>query len=530
MKIKLQPTHWLYFAILVLLLPALLINLGLLTFIDDESIRSLVALEMKLSGNLVVPTMHGAFYYNKPPLFNWILLLFFHLSGQVNEWTARIPTVFCLLGYGATIFYFFRRHFGLKPAFWGAFALITCGRVLFWDSMLALIDICFSWVIFTSFMVLFHLGEKKQFFRLFLLTYILTAIGFLLKGLPALVFQATTLLAYFLYTGQFRRLFSPHHILGILTLATILGVYYFAYSQYNDLGILAKTLFSESSKRTVVRFGWGETLLHFFSFPFEMVYHFLPWTLMIIYFFNKKIYAWIRKDPFITFNLITFLANILVYWTSPEVYPRYLLMLAPLIFSSYFYLHQLHQEMNSWQYRFLGNLFLVVAFILPIAGLLPLFLERTQATPFLYLKSGFISLGFAVLAYLYWQLKTERITVLIAMLLVGRIAFGWFVLPDRNREDFGDICRQTSIAAGQNFAQTPLYILGDTDMQPTNSFYLTQSRGKIIPRIAPRNLLEGYYIINPLQYPDIQGKKVGEIKVRHGQLTYDIRKLTQKAD
>ena len=52
---KLTYRHWLYLAALVLLAPALLINLGLMTFIDDEGIRSLVALEMKFSGNYITP-------------------------------------------------------------------------------------------------------------------------------------------------------------------------------------------------------------------------------------------------------------------------------------------------------------------------------------------------------------------------------------------------------------------------------------------------------------------------------------------
>ena len=64
-----------YILAIVLLIPALLINLGLLAFIDDEGIRSLVALEMKLSGNYITPTLHGMYYYNKPPLYNWLLLV-----------------------------------------------------------------------------------------------------------------------------------------------------------------------------------------------------------------------------------------------------------------------------------------------------------------------------------------------------------------------------------------------------------------------------------------------------------------------
>ena len=65
----------------VLLLPALLINLGLMSFIDDEGIRSLVALEMRLSGNYMAPTMNGEWYYNKPPLFKWIRLGYYQVFG-----------------------------------------------------------------------------------------------------------------------------------------------------------------------------------------------------------------------------------------------------------------------------------------------------------------------------------------------------------------------------------------------------------------------------------------------------------------
>ena len=211
---KLTYRHWLYLAALVLLAPALLINLGLMTFIDDEGIRSLVALEMKFSGNYITPTIHGAYYYNKPPLYNWILLLFFELQGQVNEFTARIPTVLCTLGYAGTIFYFSRRHFDTKTAFLNAMFYITCGRVLFWDSMLALIDTCFSWVVFTSFMVIYHQFQKENWLKLFLFSYLLAAAGFLMKGLPAVVFQGTTLLVYFAYRRRFWKLFSWQHVLG----------------------------------------------------------------------------------------------------------------------------------------------------------------------------------------------------------------------------------------------------------------------------------------------------------------------------
>ena len=159
-----KQTTWLYIAAIILLIPALLINLGLLTFIDDEAIRALVALEMKLSGNYITPTLHGEFYYKKPPLFNWILILFFNVFGRVDEFIARLPTVVAIFGYGFTIYYFVRKHMSRNQALFAAFLFITCGRMIFYDSILALIDIIFSWCMFTLFMVTYHLFEKGKVF------------------------------------------------------------------------------------------------------------------------------------------------------------------------------------------------------------------------------------------------------------------------------------------------------------------------------------------------------------------------------
>lgn len=525
MSVKQLPEKWLYVAALLLLFPALLINLGLMTFIDDEAIRSLVALEMKLSGNYIAPTLHGEFYYNKPPLYNWFLLLFFNAFGQINEFTARLSTLFCLLGYAATVYYYFRKHFDARTAFLNAFFLITCGRILFWDSLLGLIDIGFSWITFTLFMVIFHEFERGNWRKLFLLSYLLTAAGFMMKGLPAVVFQGTTLLVWFVLKGQFRRLFSVWHFVGGVLFLAIVGAYYFAYHQYNSLENVFTTLFSESSKRTVVQFGWWKTVLHFFTFPFEMVYHFLPWSLMILYCLRKDFLQRLREHPLMLFNAVAFLANILIYWTSPEVYPRYLLMLNPLLFSMFLYLHPLHEAARTWQYKTI-QVFLL-SFCIGIAGLsfLPLFLERTQGIPYLALKT--LPLIVALVLATYWMFRApdRRLLLTVFILLIFRIGFNWFVLPDRHAEDFGTRCRSTTIEAGKLFPDRLMYVYKDIDMQPTTSFYLTNARKKIIPVVREMTDSSALYIINPGETPGLDYQKVGEFLVRHGERTYDVGQI-----
>jgi 4-amino-4-deoxy-L-arabinose transferase-like glycosyltransferase len=514
--------HWIYWAIIIVIFPALLINLGLLTFIDDESIRALVALEMDLSGNYIVPTLHGEQYYNKPPLYNWIILLFYKMFGRVDEFVARMPTIVCLLGYGATIFYFFRKHYDFRTAFITALVFITCGRVLFWDSILGLIDICFSWVVFTSFMIVYHEFERGRFWRLFFFTYLLTAAGFLLKGLPAIAFQGITLVVYFAWRRKFWKLFSAAHILNGLLCLAIIGSYYWAYSQYFPLDSLLERLLSESAKRTVVNYGWWNTVLHFFTFPFEMVYHFLPWALFIIYFIRKDILSLLQADRFITFNALIFLANIILYWTSPEVYPRYLLMHAPLIFAVYIYLHQKHREEKTWQFKTLQWLFLGACALVSLGSFAPLFIERTQGVDNLWLKTLPVAFALVGTTYLYWKNRDQYVLYLILFLLVFRVGFNFLVLPDRNDNDYGDLCRASTIEIGKTYADRKMYVYKDVFMQHTNSFYLTNARGAIVPRAYDSFEGDALYIIDEEYSRQVKYDSIDHFKGRHWRSIYDI--------
>jgi len=517
---------WPYLLCVVVLFPALLLNLGLMTFIDDEGIRSLVALEMMHSGDFIVPTWHGEYYYKKPPLFNWILILFFSTFGRVEEWVARLPTICALAGFAITIYYFFRKHYSRKISFLNAFLVITCGRILFWDSMLALIDILFSWVMFSSFMIVYHQMERQRYRQLFMLTYLLAAIGFLLKGLPAVVFQGITLIVYFTYKRQVKHMFSTSHLAGIGVFILLVGSYYLIYYQHNPLlEDLFRTLFAESSKRTAVEFGVGKTLLHILTFPFEMFYHFLPWSLMILYFFRRDVKKLLSNDSFLTFNLIVFGSNILIYWISPQVYPRYLLMFTPLIFSSFLYLHTVHRSENTWQYKFILRSFAVSIIVITLGSLAPLFLERTADTPMLMPKVFFLFTTLSLATLTFFRYQEWRLISIVFLLLVFRIGFNWFVLPDRNQNDFGDLCRESTLAVGQKFQDQKLYIFGETEMQATNTFYLLKARDEITIRNSDVDKGEALWIIDPIKYPYLNYEKMADFRVRHGQLTYDIGKF-----
>ncbi|WP_168797603.1 ArnT family glycosyltransferase [Neolewinella litorea] len=518
---------WYYIGAIVLLFPALLIHLGLAVFIDDEAIRALVAQEMLWSENFIAPTLHADAYLNKPPLWNWILALSFSLHGAAGEWAARLPTVVSLLGFGLTTYAFSRRYFGNYLAFVHALTVVTCGRMLFWDSMLALIDVCFSWVVYTQIMLLYHFGRRGQWWQAFGWTYLLTAVAFMLKGLPAIVFQGITVFAILGWQRAWIQLVRPAHLVSGLGCLLLLGLYYSAYAQYVDLGVVAERLLSESGKRTAVAHGPWETVRHLLAFPFEMSYHFLPWTLLLVYLLRRGSWALVRKNDYAAFCLLAFAVHLPVYWLSPNVYPRYLLMLFPLLFASLLWLHRLHSVDRSRSYQLLRYLLLgvmsLVAAALPFAPLVP---AVSVGVTYPWVKSVAVGAVAGAVAVAGWRDRKNFLLLLCCFLLVLRVGFDLFVLPVRAAGDERGLAVRASarhVAAGHEDGELAIY--GYTLIEPATGWYLTEARGAVVPRHFDSFPSGTAYVASPLQYPGLRIAATDSLYLRHLQLKYPVGPL-----
>ena len=512
------------FVVALLLLPlALLVHLGRMVFIDDEAIRSLVAQEMLWSGNFVSPTMHGDPYLNKPPLWNWVLALSFWLHGVTSEWAARLPTVLGLLGFAATTYYFSRRHFPRYLAAIHALTVITCGRMLFWDSMLALIDVTFSWVVYAQIMLLYTYGRRGDWTRAFAFSYALTAVGFMLKGLPAFVFQGLTVLAILGWTRAWRQFFRPAHILSGLSCLAVLGLYYWQYGQYVDLAKVFERLFVESGKRTAVAHGWWASVQHVAAFPFEMAYHFLPWTLLLVYLLWPSSWARLRRNDFAAFGLLAFLVNIPVYWLSPNVYPRYLLMLFPLLFGAGLVLHAEAEARDALPYRIfrviLLGLMTLCTIAIPFIPLVP----DTALVEYRWVKSMVLGAAAGAVVWTAYRSKRNLLLLFVIMLLLLRIVFNLFVLPPRAAGDErGLAVRNTAYAVTERYAEDSLAIYGYSLIEPATGYYLTMGRGRVVPRVWENFDSTTAYIVAPDQYPDLEVAAPDSLYLRHKRLYYPV--------
>jgi 4-amino-4-deoxy-L-arabinose transferase-like glycosyltransferase len=468
----------------LLTVPALYVNLGLLPLNNDESIRALVSHEMIISGDYITPTLNGELYFNKPPLFNWILIFFFRVFQNHSEFVCRFPTTLSLIFFSLTVYLWARRHLGNQLGILSSLMFLTCGRNLFYDSFHGLIDITFSWIVFINFIVMWHYHQKKNYQLLFLFTYILTAVSFLLKGLPSLAFQGITLLTLFTYTHNFRKLISLKHLLGIVIFLAIVSLYYYLYylQHPDDIMILLGKIISESTEKTALGVRFGNTLKHVFAFPFELIYHFLPWTLFAVLLLNKQILKRAFTNSFIRYCVLVFLFNLIIYWLSPITYPRYLIMLLPLTFIVFIYLAKYHVLANTPNYKVIYKLVIFIIVTLAIVNLLlPVAYSKHLPVNHIFLKTMFILLAEMIPVYILFfsNRKTGTIFILVIMLLISRISFNIFVLPYRQSTSWLTFCRKDAIKVSHATMGHELFVMADTLTVP-NSYYITREREEIL--------------------------------------------------
>lgn len=476
----------------LLYLPAFLINLNMVQLIRDEAIRAIVAFEMLQRNDFITPTIGGEPYLMKPPLFNWILAGFFQLTGSYSETVIRMPVIITIALYAGTIFLLLRKPFGSFFALVNALAFVTYGRIIFYESLHGLIDLTFSWLTYCFFMLSWHFFERKKFLALFVVAYAITAVSYLLKGLPSLYFTAVTLLILFIQGKQFRMLFNWRHILGIGLLILVVGGYYLLYFSRNAIEPekVFEVLTGEVTRRTVVRFGIWKTILQLFTYPFENIYHFLPWSALVILLIRKGSLKIILQNRRLKYMLLVFLFNIIPYWTSPETYPRYILMLVPLFMTILFFLYFEYSKQDNWNKRVVDYILGIILGLAAIAAVVFLIHPATRDLPHVLPVSIGLFITMASFSFFYWRQATFRLFWVIIAILVFRIAFNYTIIPSWEKTHPVVATKKLASELAAQTRDKDLFVYWNPAFKPDPyfqyrynneifTFYLSTARGRI---------------------------------------------------
>lgn len=267
------------FALVVICWAAIYLpGLGSLEIKGEEGRRILPAVTMLETGNYLVPQVGSEPYFRKPPLVNWLVAASFKLTGVRNEWTARLPSVLCVLAVALAFLTVARGSLGANGSLIAVlvwlvnFGMIEKGRLIeieaLYVSLFGLALICWlSWW-----------QQRRSNWLTWTVPWIFLGLALLAKGPLHLLFFYSVVIAVLYREGELRKLFSVPHFAGLLIMTGIFAAWAVPYWHALGNAEVGRSWSAQLTGRlTGDDFKLGSWLL---NIPRGLAY-FLPWTLLL---------------------------------------------------------------------------------------------------------------------------------------------------------------------------------------------------------------------------------------------------------
>jgi 4-amino-4-deoxy-L-arabinose transferase-like glycosyltransferase len=180
---------------------------------DADATHAQAAQHIVTSGNWVTLYVDGIRYLEKPPLPYWMVAVDYYVFGY-NVFATHLPMLLGVLGCAVVIWFWGRRAWGNRAAFYAALAILTCvgsflfTRFLIPESLLTFFLILALYCFFTG------LEDHKP--ARFYFAYASLALALLAKGLIAPVFFLGAVIPYLAITGEWRRWREFRLLTGLL--------------------------------------------------------------------------------------------------------------------------------------------------------------------------------------------------------------------------------------------------------------------------------------------------------------------------
>ncbi len=456
--------------LLAVLTISLLVNLGTFPVHHEEPRRGIIAFEMMKARNFIQPTVLAKPYFKKPPLHNYILVIFYKLFG-VNEFSLRLPSVIAVILISMLLFLFSKPFIGSEIALDASMIFPTSWMVLFGYSTKCEPDMIFTLFVFLSISIFMYFFYRNKELYAWIFGYFFTSAAFLTKGLPAIAFFWISILVYLLFYRKVSELISIKHILGLLIGLSPIIIYILLIP---DKHSAFQSLLSEATERTALDYSISTFTSRFLSFPVRLVLSLFPWSFILLFLLAKrKISLKLPNDNFVRLNLLMVLANLIIYLVSPGTRMRYVLPIFPfasIVFAYYLKDFKIDAKRAFSIVQFLSD-------ILLFSGIgFGLWFTRSGSLT-LRVTIYFLLVTYLIYFYVMYKVRISRLTLFVALLFVifrayyssYYISIGTYLYPSYRRAamEISKLTKGKELYTKTNYLQL--------------CFYIEKFRDKILP-------------------------------------------------
>lgn len=326
---------------------AYLTNLGVRDLRFEEGRRATPALEMLTSGHWLVPTLAHDPYFNKPPLFFWIIAGLGKIFGTVDTFVARLPSALAVLAGAYVMLRLGRQHLSRVVRTLAALLFLATpvmmdkGAIAEIDAFLSLL-VAASWAIFLD-----GYQPAGQTLKSWVGIGILMAVAILAKAPAGPVEFYLPLAAFLLWEKQFKRLLSWGHLLCItlfllptcIWIASLLMSHQFPLGPgmvnwLRQLGLdylpgMEQVLAQAAPSEIPVVQDDPATIGRYLRFTPEVLAMILPWGIWTIVGLWPRIGQRLTMPrPVWRFLVCGVAALVLAFWIWPSARPRHMMAVA----------------------------------------------------------------------------------------------------------------------------------------------------------------------------------------------------------
>lgn len=362
----------------------------------DEPVYAETAKEMIRFHDYLSPRIYNEFWYDKPPIFYWLVVASLKICGGFSEFAARIPASLMAVFSVLLTYASFKRLLNARAAFWSGMVMGTSVMLMYMGKA-SVTDSTLLFFMTASLLCFMH--------RKYWLMYVCCGLAVMTKGPIGVVFPGGIIFCYLLLTRNLKEMLHMHVIPGLILTALIGSPWYVYMYQNHGWQFIHDFLGFHNMQRFAKPL--HPSRMHWWFYLPVLILGMFPWTGLLVQSIKNGITKAGEKRHVLLFLEVWAAFVFLFFSVAKTKQVSYMLVLAPALAGliGWNIDRMLRQKVSTFKSWAVGSL---IMFLLLGAGWIAGGKSMPElASGGLVLGIGTIILGLAVFFVLLFRRKGE---------------------------------------------------------------------------------------------------------------------------